>query len=862
MGNLPPIDYVGLAAALLERAETLVPMWLPGGFFKAGRYYCGGLSGGKGKSMNVDMRTGTWIDNGGNDEDKGGDLISLYAAIHGLPMYQAALKLRDELGMAPHRPLQAPAKRSDAQPPPASAGPPDERSWEGDAPAQPAKKGQGKPESDWRVVTPVPAHAAPPTFKHFHRGQPERTWTYTRDGKVYGHIARFATSEGGKEILPYTWCEDVADGRGLQRWHWKQWPDPRPLYLAAGLLAADPALVPVVVVEGEKCADAGHELLGHEFDFVTWPGGCKTVDLADWSWLKGRVVYLWPDCDAQREKLKKAEREANVDPLSKPIWPEHKQPGMQAMVKAGTKLMADHACSVLMMPIPAPGAVADGWDIADAIAQGWTADQVRDFIRSARPFVPPNDEARAKAATQPDAGAGGDEDGKPDGWRLKLLETEKGAIKAARENVVLALDGMARPGKPWLPGIPEAAGVIAFNEFSNDVMKLKPAPWDSPAGPWAEVDELLLGEWLVREHWLPSMPRNTLEEAVRMVAFRRRFHPVRQYLEAIEWDGKKRLSTWLRRACLAPQEKWDNNDPLQQYLARVGTWFLQGMVARVMSPGIKFDYMLILEGPQGMRKSTLLKTLGGDWFADTGLILGNKDSYQQLQGILLYEIGELDAFSKADITEIKRFVASSEDNFRASFDRRARKYPRQLVFGGTTNERHYLTDPTGNRRFWPFTVTRLIDIDWVAANRDQLLAEALVRFRAGERMYPTQEEEETLFKPQQELRESSSALADQVAFYVTSDVAGRNRNKFTLVEVLERVGITLEKLGPGKYHEKQAASALRKLGWTEKRSSVPPRPWEWHRPKPEATPEAPQQPDSTGPTQGHQPSEGDDDCPF
>lgn len=858
-GQLPPIDFVGLASFLLDRAETLVPQWLPGGFIRAGRYYCGDLSGGEGSSMNVDLRTGTWIDNGGSHEDRGGDLISLYAAIHNLGMGQAAIKLRDEFGLRPHPPVQAPAQRSHAQPAeapepaqPSSAPAADDLP---EASPQPTAAGKRKkPEEDWEVISPVPDNAPAPTFKHFHRGEPERVWTYKRDGVTYGHVARFVTSTGDKEILPYNWCRSKGDDRGLCRWHWKQWPDPRPLYLAAGLLASDPALVPVVLVEGEKCADAGHELLGHEFDFVTWPGGCKAVHMADWSWLAGRVVYMWPDCDSQREKLNRTERASNVDPSTKPLLPEHRQPGMQAMVKIGSVLAADHGCSVLMVPIPAPGNVADGWDIADAIAAGWTPDQVRDMIRSARPFVPPDDAARAKAAPTPlNAGAGGDAPD-PDGWRAKLLTTEKGAIKACRENVVLALDGMK-----GLPGIADADGVIAYNEFTNDVVKLKDAPWDSPAGLWEEVDELLIGEWLVREHWLPSMPRNTLEEAVRMVAFRRRYHPVRSYLEGLVWDGKKRLSTWLRRACLAkPEEGWDNEDPLQQYLARAGTWFLQGMVARVMQPGIKFDYMMILEGQQGLRKSTLLSTLAGDWFADTGLNLGDKDSYQQLQGIWLYEIGELDAFSRADITEIKRFVASTEDYFRASFDRRARKYPRQLVFGGSTNERRYLSDATGNRRFWPVGVTRLIDIDWVVANRDQLFAEAMVRFRAGERMHPTQDEEERLFKPQQELRESSSSIADEVAAYVTTHPAGSSMAKTTLVNVLHCIGIEIEKLGPGRHHEKQAAAALRKLGWEEKRASAPPRPWEWHRPKAAHAPTV--QPST--PTQGTQPQEGDDDCPF
>lgn len=845
MGSLPPIDFAGLAAFLLDRAPTLVPEWLPGGYRDGDRWYCGDLSGSKGKSCNVNLKTGTWIDNG--TDEKGGDLLSLFAAIHNINNGQAAVRLQQEYGLNRHgahvqASVQPSSTSSRSEPsPPRQGEAPDDHA------ALPSKP---RAESAWRAITPVPDHAPEPTFEHFKRGKAQHVWSYWRDGHLYGHVCRFTDSSGEKVTLPYNWCEDKQDTRGLQKWFWKFWEDPRPLYLAAGILAADPRLTPVCLVEGEKCAEAGHKLLGHEFDFVTWPGGCKSWAKADWSWLKGRIVFMWPDCDAQRAKLTQAERAENVDPASKPLLDEHKQPGLQAMVKVGSMLAAEHGCTVLMVPIPKPGAVSDGWDIADAIDQGWDAEMVRNQIRKATPFVPPDDAARAMAVpTPPSAGAGEEQDSRA--WRAKLLTSDKGAIKAVRENVVLALDGL-----PGLPGIAEAAGVIGFNEFTNDIIKLKDAPWGSGKGIWSEVDDLLIGEWLVREHFMPSMPRGTLEEAVRIVAYRRRYHPVRAWLSTLKWDGVKRLSTWLRRACLV-EEEWDNSDPLQKYLARVGTWYLQGMCARVMNPGVKFDYMLILEGRQGLRKSTLLNTLAGEWFADTGLVLGDKDSYQQLQGRWLYEIGELDAFNKTDITKIKQFIASVSDYFRASFDRRAREYPRQLVFGGTTNEDHYLIDPTGNRRFWPVRVTRLIDIDWVRDNREQLLAEAMARNAAGGRMYPTPEEERELFEPQQSLRQVENAIETSVYRYLYEGMDGQTVQSVTLVGLLGNIGIGIEKLGPGRYHEKQAASALRRLGWTEKKSSLPGRPMVWSRPT-----KSDKGSTSTGPTQGHQQEGADDDCPF
>ena len=855
--NHQPIDFARLADELLSRTESFVDSWLPGGRRQGHEYVCADLSGGAGTSLSVNLNTGRWADFA-NSDDTGGDLISLYAAIHGLNNGQAALQLMDYLGWA------RPDVQTSGQSRPASRSPsssPDDRPepppWDAEdggqaAPDQAAKPraqaparvgGAPKPEADWRTITPVPANASEPTFKHFHRGFPDHTWRYERDGELFGYVCRFETSDGGKEILPYTWCQDHADGRGLQRWHWKQWDGARPLFLAAGLLAADPKLVPVVLVEGEKCAQAGHELLPAEYDFVTWPGGSKAWAKADWSWLRGRVVIMWPDADSKRFKLTPAERKEGADPESKPLLPEAKQPGMAAMVSIGSLLAAEYGCAVTLCPIPAPGNIRDGWDIADAIGEGWDAERVRAFIRGARTFTPPDDAAAAKARVneaRSSAGAGGDEDVLA--WRAGLLTSSTGAIKSVRENAVLALES-----------IPDVQGVIAYNEFTNDIMKLKDAPWGSPSGLWAEVDELLMGEWLARQHYLPSMPRGTLEEAVRMVAFRQRFHPVRSWLESLKWDGQRRLKDWVKTVCVQEDE---HPVTLERYLARIGTWFLQGMVARVMEPGVKFDYMLILEGKQGRRKSTVFKVLAGDFFADTGLVMGDKDSYQQLQGRWLYEFAELDAMAKSEVTKVKAFIASSADYFRASFDKRARDYPRQVVFGGTTNEETYLTDPTGNRRFWPVQVSRDggCDIEWLQANRDQLFAEAMTRWREGARMYPTLTEEVELFMPEQEARAVENVMESTISRYLNDNPDGQLVNEITSGEVLAKVGIGLEKLGPGRHHEKQASAALKKMGWTRVRSNKSVngvRPWVYRRPVHE-----------TVPAQGHDPFGDDDPSPF
>jgi predicted P-loop ATPase len=887
MGKHTPIDYAGLNHALLQRVDSLLARWLPQGEERSGRWYVGDFDGSPGESANVNMSTGQWIDNGGGEGDKGGDLVSLYARIHGLSNHQAAVELMAELGWS--RPgddehVQAPAPQR-AKLAPASEG--------GAVP--PSEPRPRKREQKWRAVVPVPAFAPKPDFVFGYKDKSKpgapwveldatRTWEYRFGDKLFGYVARFerVNSEGElvKDTVARTWCQNLEDGSGSMRWHWKQWEAPRPLYVPASLLSEGAAL-PVVLVEGEKCAEAGHQLLGHEFDFVSWPGGCKAWAMADWSWLQGRTVIMWPDCDAQRERLTKEAEALGTAADQMPYKPEAKQPGMQAMVKIGTELLAKHECAVMMCAIPKPGAKPGGWDIADAIAEGWDAAKVRDFLRGAFIFVPPNDEARAMAtAADPGAAAGEDESGEPITWRKALIYSLTGAIKACRENAVLAVDGMGLPDGRWLPGAVEAQGVIAFDEFSNNVIKLKPTPWGTSAGVWQEEDELEMGHWLTRAYYLPPMPRGTLEEAVLMVAKRHKVHPAREGIEALrgQWDGIKRIGSWLRTVCM---EEDEIDAGLQDYLARAGAWFLMAMCARVLpelrergeivrGPGTKFDYMLIFEGPQGWGKSTIARVLGGEYYADTGLQLGEKDSYQNIQGIHVYEWGELDSMSKADVKLVKLFIASAKDRFRATFDRRPRDYPRQVVFVGTTNEDHYLSDPTGNRRFWPVRLTRPANLAWLREHREQLLAEALHHVENGARFHPTIKEQRDMFDPQQQLRMVENSIETLIKNYLFDEqqtvplngVNGTLVDLIGLTELLSRIGYAAEK--QTQVVMKQAASVMGRLGWQLKKMGKDGdghRPYKYVRPPRRASSGIGQQ-DQSSPTQGTHTAGTTDGCPF
>jgi len=308
-------------------------------------------------------------------------------------------------------------------------------------------------------------------------------------------------------------------------------------------------------------------------------------------------------------------------------------------------------------------------------------------------------------------------------WKEQLLLTSTGGERKCAANVVTILTNDPR----W-------AGVLAFDAFANEVVTRGRPPWgddDAPAenvaGPWTDEDTIRTGVWLSREYDL-DVGQDMALSAVSVVARRRVVHPVRDYLRGLTWDGEARIDRWLVDCCGA------DDTP---YVRAVAAKFLIGAVARVERPGCKVDSLPILEGEQGIGKSTALRTLAGDaWFLDSMENLGSKDSRQQMHRKWIVELAELDALSRAEVSKTKAFVSCQTDNYRPSYGRGARDYPRQLVFAGSVNPdgAGYLKDASGARRFWP-VVVRTVDAARITRERDQLWAEALARFDAGEAWY-------------------------------------------------------------------------------------------------------------------------------
>jgi predicted P-loop ATPase len=250
------------------------------------------------------------------------------------------------------------------------------------------------------------------------------------------------------------------------------------------------------------------------------------------------------------------------------------------------------------------------------------------------------------------------------------------------------------------------------------------APYGSEPGAIADVDGAEVAAWFGHpRNYRLSVSSGMALEAVEVIATRHQFHPVRDYLEGLTWDGTPRLERMFSDYFGAVHD---------EYTAAVGRNWLTSAVARVRDPGCKVDFMVILEGEQGRGKSTAVRVLcGAQWFAEMLESPQNKDFYQILTGRWIIEIPELQAFNKADRNKIKAAVSAQEDTYRPSYGRYARQFPRQCIFVGTTNDDTYLKDETGARRFLPIRCSD-IDLKALAAVRDQLWAEADARFAAGE----------------------------------------------------------------------------------------------------------------------------------
>jgi predicted P-loop ATPase len=374
-------------------------------------------------------------------------------------------------------------------------------------------------------------------------------------------------------------------------------------------------------------------------------------------------------------------------------------------------------------------------------------------------------------------------------WLAQCMRNSKGAPLANLANILIALRG-----EPLLKDC------FAYNEMLEISILVKPLPGAATDGfkprPITDEDQSNVQDWL-QHHGLPNIGRDMTRQAIDVVAKDRTFHPVREYLNSLTWDGVPRIGKWLTTYLGAPDTDYNN---------KIGRMFLIAMVRRIFEPGCKADYMLVLEGGQGELKSTACSVLAGEWFSDTLPNIGSgKDVYQHLRGKWLIEIAELHAMNKAEAAQMKAFLSGMTDRYRPSFGRCEVIAPRHCLFIGTTNKTDYLRDETGNRRFWPVPAIA-IDIDALRLDRDQLFAESKCGHEAGEQHWPTKNFEREVIAPEQDARFEEDIWEDQIRIFLEI------KTQITVGQIA-RDCLSLQTERTGTADQRRITRCLEHLGW-------------------------------------------------
>ncbi|SIN88740.1 Virulence-associated protein E [Bradyrhizobium erythrophlei] len=461
---------------------------------------------------------------------------------------------------------------------------------------------------------------------------------------------------------PYLRVRRTADKRFWQQsWDGKRWVNGAPKgakipYRLPELLAAEHD--DVFIVEGEKDVDA---LTKRGFTATTNSGGAKKWSPDLNQYLASKDIYLLPDNDD--------------------VGAEHMR-----MVAAQLLPVARTVRLVELPGLPPKG------DVSDWFKTGGTVDQLTDLARQAKPMdagvfgAGGTQRENIKESTRAAASEAGQTATGSASWRFNLICTKWGNPRPLFANAIMVL----RNADCW-------QGVLAFDEFAYRIMLVAVPPWEQcgenaefRSRAWTEQDDLAATHWLQTIERITVTPAVTAQ-AVELVARDRTYHPVRNFLSGCEWDGQERLATLLSHYFGAGQSA---------YTEAIGRMMMISAVARIFDPGCQVDTMLILEGEQGLMKSTAIKTLFSPWFTDDIEQLGTKDASMQVAGVWGIEIGELDAMSRIEVSNIKAFVTRRVDRFRPPYGRRVIERPRECIFLGD-NQHQRLSQ--GSDRSAPFS---------------------------------------------------------------------------------------------------------------------------------------------------------------
>jgi predicted P-loop ATPase len=316
---------------------------------------------------------------------------------------------------------------------------------------------------------------------------------------------------------------------------------------------------------------------------------------------------------------------------------------------------------------------------------------------------------------------------------------------------------------------PDLVDAFAYNEMLCLNMLMRPLfaidPTFKPR-PITDVDVAVVQDYL---QWFGfrRLSSDTTRSAIAKHARKNSYHPVRDYLRGLKWDGQGRLGAWLATYLGAEQN---------EYTEEIGKMFVISMVARIFQPGCKADYMMVLEGAQGRLKSLACETLAGEYFDDHMPEINNKDAKEHLRGKWLIEWAEMRAYTRAEATATKAFLTRRIERYRPSYGHNEVVEPRQCIFIGSTNKAQYLTDETGNRRIWPVRCGE-IKLEALRADRDQLFAEAVALYDGKVQWWPDQDFQVQTIESQQADRFEADAWEEPIACYIDG------KSRVTIIDI-------------------------------------------------------------------------------
>lgn len=325
-----------------------------------------------------------------------------------------------------------------------------------------------------------------------------------------------------------------------------------------------------------------------------------------------------------------------------------------------------------------------------------------------------------------------------DEWKAELEYTKSGKLLCNIANIILILEND-----------PALAGHIVHDLFTGMDSAKDGLPWNKNANQWTDTDDANLRVWLEKHYDITG--KEKIADALTAVLTRHSYHPIRDYLNGLTWDGVPRLDRIIIDYMGAEDSELNRAMSRKHFVAAV---------ARVFNPGCKYDYCLIMSGAEGIGKSTLLRVMGGKWFNDSITTLEGKEGMEQLRRAWVVELGELSSIKRSDVEQVKAHLSKQVDIYRAAYARRVLEHPRQCVFCGTTNEALFLKGDTGNRRFWVIPVAAELRKykDWSEAirrDRDQLWAEAVHYYKQGEPLYLSEELEAQAKQRQQDFNDDN-----------------------------------------------------------------------------------------------------------